>query len=842
MPPFPLRAWPVRHAGPRCDGLHDRSACGLLASLRHDEEEGSSSPMEFRASRDWRLFAALFLVALATVMFEVLLTRIFSLTMWYHFAFMAISVAMFGMTVGALLVFLRPGRWPDADLLPAMGRCASFAAIAMVTVILLHISLYLPDASSDIVPLVLTFVAVAIPFVFSGVFVSLSLTRFPAGIGSLYAVDLAGAAIGCLAVIVALHWLDGVGAVLACAALASLGGTFLLSGKQRAAALVLTGLLGGTALWSGAYLARHGLAAFKIAYPKGAPQEDLDYESWNSFSRIAVLKPEKSAAVAWNLSTEYKNPVRIESRWLQIDSIAGTQLIGFDGDMTKIDFLRWDLPNFVQHLRRGARIAIVGAGGGRDVLTAKLFGQKRVVAVEVNGDTMRVVNGRFGNFTGHLDRDPGVTFVNDEARSYLARQQDRFDIIQVAFVDTFAATAAGAYTLTENSLYTAEGWKVFLDRLDDHGILAVSRGVSPELYRLVSLGRAALLNIGAPHPEQHMVLVTNRHRTALSVYPMGLLLVSRAPFAEADLARIRELARTMNYDIDLQPEAARDALLRALATGHGMEEVIQSGPVNYAAPTDDRPFFFNMARPSAWLLMRGGESSPASGAAALLGALLLTVIVLTLTCIVLPLAVARTRLERADAAFLGFFAAIGIGFMLIEVSMLQRLIVFLGHPVYSLSVILFVLLITGGVGSYLSRKIVDHRLPATGTKVLAAVVAVLAGAGFATPRVVSAFTAAETPTRIVVSAALLAVMGVFMGTAFPLGMRLATRARPALAPWLWGVNGAMSVLASVLAVVIAMAVGIAASFWTGVAAYVFAIGSFALAVKPKAAAGASNSG
>src|SRR5438034_9054573 len=136
--------------------------------------------------------------------------------------------------------------------------------------------------------------------------------------------------------------------------------------------------------------------------------------------------------------------------------IAGTLLAGFDGDLKTVEFLRWDLPNFVHHLRPGGRVAIVGAGGGRDVLTAKLFGQKRVLAVEINGDIMRVVNDRFGDFTGHLERDPGVTFVNDEARSYLAREEERFDIVEVTFVDTFAATAGGRYALSDDSRSTLE--------------------------------------------------------------------------------------------------------------------------------------------------------------------------------------------------------------------------------------------------------------------------------------------------------------------------------------------------------------------------------------------------
>ncbi len=180
-----------------------------------------------------------------------------------------------------------------------------------------------------------------------------------------------------------------------------------------------------------------------------------------------------------------------------------------------------------------------------------------------------------------------------------------------------------------------------------------------------------------------------------------------------------------------------------------------------------------------------------------------------------------------------------MGFMLIEVSMLQRLIVFLGHPVYSLAVILFVLLLAGGLGSFISGRIGDERLYRGGLPVLGALAAVLAAAGLLVQPVVGSFAAAETPVRIAASAALLAVMGFFLGMAFPLGMRLATRMRPQLAPWLWGVNGATSVLATVLAVVIAMLAGISASFWTGVASYLLALAAFAAAGRRYTSLGSS---
>ncbi len=781
------------------------------------------------------LLAALFLVTLATVMFEVLLTRVFSVTMWYHFAFMAISMAMFGMTLGALLVFLRPAAWPEETLLPAMGRCALLFALSMVVVIFLHISLFLPSPSLDLSPVVWTFAGAAVPFVFSGIFVCLALTRFPARIAQLYAVDLAGAAIGCLCVIAALHWLDGVSAVICCAALAALAGVPLLRGRGKAVAISVAVVLAGTSIWAGIYLARHELAAFRIQHMKGLEQTEIDYERWNSFSRIAVLRASDWTPAAWSLSRAFKGPLLVPSRWLQIDAAAGTQLIRFDGDLGKLEFLRWDLTNFVHHLRRDARIAIVGAGGGRDVLAARLFGQKRIVAVEINPNIIEVVNGRFGEYTGHLDRDPKVSFVADEARSYLARQKQRFDIVELTFIDTWAATAAGAYVLTENALYTVDGWKIFLERLDDDGLLSVTRGVTAEMWRLVALGREALRAIGAAQPERHMVLVTNRRPLRPHSWgPMGLLLVRKTPFPEAELTQIRELADRMEFEVEFQPGWGKTPLVSALATGQGMEDERLRGATNFDAPTDDQPFFFNMVRPSKWMSTGGLDSPLSHQSVVVLMDLLLGVLALALLCIALPLVFARVALARADTALLCFFAAIGMGFMLIEISMLQRLIVFLGHPIYSLSVILFVLLLAGGIGSRISARVPDDRLRASGFGLLALLTAVLVAAGLATIPLVTAFQGSETPLRIAIAGVLMAVMGTFMGMAFPLGMRLALASRRELGPWLWGVNGAMSVLASVLAVVIAMAFGISVSFWTGVASYLLGLGAFAFAAQRRA--------
>ena len=774
-----------------------------------------------------RLAGALYLVTLATVMFEVLLTRVFSLSMWYHFAFMAISIAMFGMTVGALVVFLRPQAWPEAALSASMARCAAAFAATMALVILLHTVLFVPRPEVSVWPMAWTFAGAAVPFVFSGIFVCLALTRFPSSIGQLYAVDLGGAALGCLAVIAALNWLDGVGAVLACAALAGLAAVLLSRGRERLAAGAVTGLLALGALWAGIHLAYHETAAFPLQYIKWQKQQEIEYERWNSFSRIAVMKSSRFDIPAWSLSVAYKERLSIPTRLLQIDAGAGTVLLGFDGDLDKVEFLRWDLTNFVHHLKRNARVCIIGSGGGRDILAAKLFGQARAVAVEINGNILSVANERFGAYTGHLDRDPIVTLVHDEARSYLARSRERFDIVQLTFIDTWAASAGGAYALMENALYTVEGWKTFLDRLEDDGLLAVVRGTNFELGRLIVLGREAVRAAGATEPERHLVLVTNRHLRDDSYGQMSMLLVRKTPFPPEQLAEIRSLAQRMRFDVELEPGAVKSRIFDALARGRGLEEELAWSATNYDAPTDDQPFFFNTLRLKSWLFH---PETRALGQHAVLVLLDLLAIMLALTaaCIVAPLVLARIPLARGDALLLGFFAAIGTGFMLIEIAMLQRLIIFLGHPVYSLSVILFVLLLAGGAGSYLCTRVRDA------PRMLLVLPGVLVAAGIASDPLLAAMQAAETPVRIAVAAGVLALIGVFMGMAFPLGMRFAATTRARLTPWLWGVNGAVSVLASVAAVVISIGFGISATYWSGVAAYVLAFTAYAVAARATA--------
>jgi hypothetical protein len=642
--------------------------------------------------------------------------------------------------------------------------------------------------------------------------------------------------------IVVLDYSDGPTAVLWVAVLASIGAVmfawdtrlrWLRRGAAVTAVLLLIAAVGHTALvW-------RGFPVFRILYIKGDFEARPLYEKWNSYSRVRVNgnQDREQGPTGWGLSRHLPESARVRQLQMDIDVGAGTVLTGFTGDLHAIDHLKYDITNIGYYLSHEPAALVVGAGGGRDILSALAFGAKSVTAVEINKDIIRTVNGRFGEFTGHLDRDPRVRFVNDEARSFIARSRERYDAIQISLIDTWAATAAGAFVLTENSLYTVEAWTSFLRHLTDGGVLSVSRWYfrdrPAEMYRTTTLAVEALRTLGVSDPRRHIVIVRNMqpaNRAAEIPDGVGTILVSRRPFADADLERLdRECAR-LAFEVMFSPRVASEQTFARLTDVRGLDEFLDNYPVNIAAPTDDSPFFFNMLRlrnVTRAELLDFGKLSLNMKAVATLATLLATVTILTVLCILLPLWLTRgrTQLDGSGALFT-FFIAIGLGFMLIETSQMQRLIIALGHPTYGLSVVLFALLLSSGLGSLLTSGVSIGAASKTGRRRLAAIVAVLAIFGLVTPAVVRWIEPMTTIVRIAAAVALLFPAGLVMGMALPLGMKAAASRADDLRAWLWGLNGAASVLASVLSVCIALTWSISTAFWAGWICYVAAFAAF----------------
>ncbi len=867
--------------------------------------------MELENTAGARTYAGLFMVTLATLMEEILLTRIFSVTMWYHFVFLAISVAMFGLTVGGLLVYLAPRYLTGIQVkkhLSAGARIfagmtlvifalylryrlfyaalsvavfglavgglvvylapqffnseevenhlsAAALGFAVTTVVSFLVYLAIPPVFDLTVTGVLSLVTIlgviSVPFIFSGVAVCLALTKFPRQVSQLYAADLSGAAAGCVLIVYALRFIDAPTAVIFSAALAGLGALLFSRGKRdpwlRGRSLLCTVLIAAFGT-TNLLLANQHKSMLELAWMRGEMAESPIYEKWNSFSRVVVKgDPEVSQMpLTWGLSPTYRIHALVRQLAVLIDSGAFTAMTRYGGDFRNLDYLRYDITNFAHYFRPDSKVVVIGAGGGRDVLSALAFGQRSVTAIEMNNGILQALNHTFGDYTGHLDRDPRVRFVNDEARSYIARMPGHVDIIQASLVDTWAATTAGAFALAENSIYTTEAWRLFLDRLTPRGLLTFTRWhdvqYPAETYRLVSLASTALNQIGVANPRSHIIVVECAARPMPSNGPVGVatILVSREPFSPDDLDLLQKLTDQMRFRIMLSPRQAADATFARLASGKDLEEFVKTLPGRIEAPTDDSPFFlcnFEVRDVFHSLLGRHLPGVHRQPFEETLGAMFIAVTLLTVLCIVAPWFLTARKSWAAGAAplFL-FFAAIGLGFMLVEVSQLQRLMIFLGHPTYSLSTVLFTLLLSSGLGSYStsSSHQADSKLWAI-ARLLGLLIA-LALFGLLTPHAVTALASSSTPARIVVAAGILFPLGFFMGMAFPLGMKAASARSDALTPWLWGLNGAASVMASVVAFLIVLGSGVSAAFWTGFACYTVALASYLWAVRGKSVA------
>ncbi len=773
------------------------------------------------------LYAGLFFVTMATLMLEVLDTRLLSVLTWYHLSFVAISVAMLGMAGGAVLVFLGGSLFDPARVPGILPRAATAFAITLAASHLANLAIPIPAESGaspqEVTALALSTLVLAVPFIVSGVVVTIALTRTGAPIGVLYGADLLGAASGCLAIVWVLERTDITSSAWTAAALAGVGAVcFARHGGRRglAPALVTAALLGAVAVNATA------AKPLGVIYPKDQRlwqrENVIEYSRWNAHSNVTVNRPAPTRVFFWGAAANAPaTPATIA--YAAIDGAAGTAITQWNGDPAWLDWTRYDVTS-VPYQLRGGRAGIIGVGGGRDVLTAIAARSTSITGVEINEALLDALRDRYRDFA-RVATYPGVTLVHDEARSYLTRTSERFDVLQMSLIDTWAATGAGAFTLTENGLYTREAWQVFLRALTPTGVFSVSRWFDPanesETTRLVSLGVASLLDFGVGSPRSNLLLIT-RDRVAT-------LLVSPAPFGEEDRRRVERLREDYGFDLAITPWHDRGAPLEriASATTHGaLREAIRDDRFDYSAPSDRRPFFFNMLKPRAAFLA-GITDTTGTGivrgnltATRTLSVVGLITAALVLGIILCPLAYSgRPALpRRVFGAAIAYFALIGFGFLFIQIPFLQRFSVYLGHPTYTFSIILFLMILAAGLGSFASERIDLRRR----TRIVAIPIVIAAVAVLEVAVLQPALTATVSwalAGRTLVVAAFVAPIAFLMGHCFPMGIRLLGQHSDQATAWMWGVNGACGVMASILAVMVSMWISIDAGLLLAAALY-----------------------
>ncbi|HZT77031.1 MAG TPA: hypothetical protein VFA27_10255 [Vicinamibacterales bacterium] len=758
-----------------------------------------------------RHLAGVALTSSTLLMTELALTRIFSVTMYYHFAFLAISIALFGVSASGVFAYTARRRLARAGEGPLLAATAILYALSTVVALfwLVRLRVGLTYSPQNLRLMLTIYALAALPFFTGGLVVTLAISRFATRVNAVYAADLIGAACGCLVLIPLLNRLGAPGVVLTAATLAVAAAWCFAPAPSRrriaaiGVAVVLLPLAGQLT----------GVAAFDVVDTKGHQGDRILFSKWNSFSRVAVYERTHGD---WSLSPAYTGP-RPDTRFMDIDSAASTPILHLDATLANAQYLRYELTALAYQLEHpGFSALVIGPGGGRDLASALVFGATRVDGVEINpiiaDDVMR---GRFAAFSGDIYSHPHVRIAVDDGRSFVRRSHDRYDVIQASLVDTWAATAAGAYTLTENTLYTVEAFDDYLDHLSDAGVLTITRWVFDGL-RLVSLAQAACDERGWSAADRLAIVRSDRVAT---------FLLKKSPFTPGEVQRLQDVSRRLQFDVlyapGIAPSAPNDYAKLIRTTAATRQAFYDASYDDVRPTTDDRPFFFHTTKLK-------NQMSVAFGRSMLFGnglSALMTLLAISATLVVLfvigPLLVADRGVKhpRGWLAWLVYFGALGAGFMLVEVSVLQRFVLLLGHPVYSLTVTLFSLLLGTGLGAAWSRRFDRTELRRVGLAGVLLVVAIALAFTPVTAPIVNWAIPFARGVRIAIAIALLLPIGIALGIPMPTGLRMLAHRAPDLVAWAWGMNGALSVLGATLAIFIAMNWGFRATLMSASATY-----------------------
>jgi predicted membrane-bound spermidine synthase len=733
------------------------------------QPDDAAAPPARLAALQWGVL----LITFSGLVFEIGLTRIFSATIWYHYTFVAISVALLGWGLaGFALHALR--RRVRASLDTAGLMCLLYAACIPVSLWLIVRNPFQPER------LPLYFAVSALPFFLAGLALTMVFTVHRERAGRLYLADLLGASTGAAAVAVLLAWLGGEGAVLA-SALAPAAAAALLSRRLRvpaalASAVVLAALFAQVS--SGTFGIRSAPNKGMYQHMAAHPQARVALTGWNAYSRIDAV-----AGYPDSLARLY------------IDSDAWTNVQRWDGRVESLAPMRGWYRALPFHLFEKPRALVIGPGGGSDVLVALASGSPEVTAVELNPLVLEFVR-HFGAQAGHLYDHPQVRTVLSEGRNFLSRHDGRYDVVFLGFVDSWAAVASGGLSLSENYLYTVEAFRAYYDHLTDDGVLVIMRWAD-DVPRLVSNSVALL---GAAAAPAHVAVVMEKRGTAADP-PQMIFMLRRRPFTEAEGRMLAE-QWTQGQALIVPgrpPGPPYDALLAGSAE---RDQYVADTGRRVDAVTDDRPFFF--ARYAPWGLPQGMMLG--------LGLVAAPVALLSLLFIVRG----RPRLAEGRTGYgasVVYFACLGAGFIALELALLQHLTLLLGHPVFTLSVILFTLLAAGGIGAGLSGRFAPSPVCFT-------IAGLGVGYALALPRLVPALLPLPLAARVVVTVLLVAPLGLAMGMPFPRGLRQAGRGLLPPPAFYWGLNGVLSVIGSISTVLVAVNLGFQVVMLAASACYV----------------------
>lgn len=790
---------------------------------------------------------AIFLLSVGLLTVEITFTRLFSFAISYHFAYLTIATALLGFGSAGSVLAAYPALWGDERrrvvLATALSGVATVLALAYGSVVRFN-PLTVSSDPTSMATLASYYIVVAVPFFFGGLAVSTILAARPDKIGKIYAADLVGAGLGC-ALSVPLIWAVETPVAVTCGA-AMIAASGLVAARDGLRRIAFAGLAASIVIG----LAASALGPFPPSPGKflssflASPGAQHIFQQWTPLSRVDAVGWERGENT-WRGSyadsgvSERFTGRGPEYRMIGYDGGSFAVMYEFDGDPDSLDMFDGHLMAAPYKLKEAPRTLIIGLGGGADALAGIANGAGPMTAVELNPVTVRLGREEFSDFNGGLFNSDRLDVVADEARHWVRSTDERFDLIVLNSIDTLSALSSGAYVLAESYLYTVEAFRDYLSRLKPGGMYALyafdNNGLAGPTFIIVRFATTlvrSLAELGIDDAASHIVVLATEGNV-----PFVGTFVKREPFTVAEMATLDQFAATNGFHFWQRPDRKIDHPVANYlwADPEQRAAFVRDHELRFDPATDVSPFFFNFYK---WAtILDPGRSAAATATPATGQRMLFVMVVQALfvaTAMILwPLRrLSKQRPITKPLGVVAYFGSLGLGFIFFEISLLQRFVLFLGFPTYSLSIVLFCLLVFAGLGSAASERLVGS--PAHNARRLSLLVPALAVLVWAfVPMLFEHFLSAPLATRVAISMVVLAPIGVVLGMFFPLGVRVVEGLDSRLIPWAWAINGCTTVVGTIVAVILAMAYGFDVVMFCAAAIYV--AGASALVTVPSTA-------
>ncbi|MCM8805393.1 MAG: hypothetical protein NC825_01495 [Candidatus Omnitrophica bacterium] len=747
-----------------------------------------------------KILVAIFLVSLSILIFEISLIRIFSVLMRYHFVFLIVSMAMCGLGFGGILsAYLRKKIQNEEKITEIIFFLVLITSISIPLSVILILKTPLKDfllgyTAISIIPF--------IPFMIAGAFFSYVFETYGSIMGKLYFSDLIGAGAGCLVVLYLLKIFGGINTVFFVSAIIAMA-SFILAWKSLTWKKPIISVIMFFACFSFVFL-NFNHKFFKIPFISSKNPEatkplftaaennsaQIIYTEWNAFARTDVV--------------EFSDLPDI--KYIYTDGDVPTTMHFFDGSIESISSLK----NTVFYLPfadlKKPEVLSIGPGGGLDILVSVLGGSSNITGVEVNPSIFSIMD-KFSYFNGNIYRYPGVKVYLDDGRSFVKRTKEKYDIIYLALTQSATGQAATG-VLTEGYIHTRDAFKDYLEKLNDDGMIVFITQNELLLFRAF----ATFLSIlNQPHTlgglPKMMVFMSPEEQFATTPYRY-VLIAGKTDFSRERKEKMKDMAEKLGIKtifipgIVAKPPFDKFGDFVDLHTFVSTINSLLEKPVNIMPVSDDQPFFLDLS----------------FGVPSQFKKLLISILIAVILCAGYVLKNSRER-SNITMFFIMYFALIGTGYMLIEIFLIQKFMLFLGHPTFAVSIVLFSMLAGSGIGSFVSQMWEKQLIKKVMISALITGLIFIFYLLFLT-KIFDIFLYQTRYLRILISVILILPAGFIMGIPFPSGIRIIKKYHTSTISWLWAINGLMSVCGSVLAMVIGKTMGFSSTLMTGALLYI----------------------